>query len=80
MKLGMIIMQTDPETVFNGLRLVLYSLEQGDRVFGTWGDDWGRQGMIYFYVLMRAEMEIKGGRRSIWASILRLRRQVGQTR
>jgi sulfur relay (sulfurtransferase) complex TusBCD TusD component (DsrE family) len=32
MKLGMIITQTDPETVFNALRLALYSLEQGDRV------------------------------------------------
>lgn len=35
MKLGMIITQTDPETVFNALRLALYSLEQGDeaRIF-----------------------------------------------
>ena len=35
MKLGMIISQTDPETVFNALRLALYSLEQGDeaRIF-----------------------------------------------
>jgi sulfur relay (sulfurtransferase) complex TusBCD TusD component (DsrE family) len=32
MKLGMIITQTDPETVFNALRLALYSLEQGDTV------------------------------------------------
>ena len=32
MKLGMIIIQTDPETVFNALRLALYSLEQGDQV------------------------------------------------
>ncbi len=32
MKLGMIISQTDPETVFNALRLALYSIEQGDRV------------------------------------------------
>ncbi|HOO13613.1 MAG TPA: DsrE family protein [Candidatus Marinimicrobia bacterium] len=32
MKLGMIITQTDAETVFNGLRLALYSLEQGDEV------------------------------------------------
>jgi uncharacterized protein involved in oxidation of intracellular sulfur len=32
MKLGMIIIQTDPETVFNALRLALYSLEQGDVV------------------------------------------------
>jgi len=31
-KLGMIITQTDPETVFNALRLALYSLEQGDEV------------------------------------------------
>lgn len=29
MMLGMIITQTDPETVFNALRLALYSLEQG---------------------------------------------------
>lgn len=37
MKLGVIITQTDPETVFNALRLALYSLEQGDqvRVFGS---------------------------------------------
>ena len=28
----MIITQTDPETVFNALRLALYSLEQGDKV------------------------------------------------
>jgi len=28
----MIITQTDPETVFNGLRLALFSLEQGDQV------------------------------------------------
>jgi uncharacterized protein involved in oxidation of intracellular sulfur len=32
MKLGMIITQTDPETVFNALRLALYSLEQGDQM------------------------------------------------
>ena len=32
MKLGIIITQTDPETVFNTLRLGLYSLEQGDQV------------------------------------------------
>ena len=32
MKLGMIITQTDPETVFNALRLALYSLGQGDQV------------------------------------------------
>jgi hypothetical protein len=27
MKLGMVITQTDPETVFNALRLALYSLQ-----------------------------------------------------
>lgn len=32
MRLGMVIAQTDPETVFNALRLALYSLEQGDSV------------------------------------------------
>ena len=32
MKLGMIVTQTEPETVFNALRLALYSLEQGDDV------------------------------------------------
>lgn len=32
MKLGIIITQTDPETVFNTLRLAQYSLEQGDEV------------------------------------------------
>ena len=32
MKLGMIITQVDAETVFNALRLALYSLEQGDEV------------------------------------------------
>lgn len=32
MKLGVVIMQTDPETVFNALRLALYALEQGDKV------------------------------------------------
>ena len=32
MKLGMIITQTDPETVFNALRLALFSLQQGDQV------------------------------------------------
>lgn len=32
MKLGMIISQTEPETVFNALRLALYSLQQGDQV------------------------------------------------
>ena len=32
MKLGMIITRPDPETVFNALRLALYSLEQGDEV------------------------------------------------
>ena len=32
MKLGMVITQTDPETVFNALRLALYSLQQGDTV------------------------------------------------
>jgi len=32
MKFGLIITQTDPETVFNALRLALYSLQQGDEV------------------------------------------------
>ena len=32
MKLAMIITQIDPETVFNALRLALYSLQQGDAV------------------------------------------------
>ncbi len=32
MKLGIIITQTDPETVFNALRLAHYSLQQGDAV------------------------------------------------
>jgi len=32
MKLGMIITRADSETVFNALRLALYSLEQGDDV------------------------------------------------
>jgi sulfur relay (sulfurtransferase) complex TusBCD TusD component (DsrE family) len=32
MRLGIIITQTDPETVFNALRLALYSLKQGDEV------------------------------------------------
>lgn len=32
MKLGVIITHTEPETVFNALRLALYSLEQGDKV------------------------------------------------
>jgi predicted peroxiredoxin len=32
MKLGIIISQTDPETVFNTLRLARYSLNQGDSV------------------------------------------------
>jgi uncharacterized protein involved in oxidation of intracellular sulfur len=32
MKLGMVITQTDPETVFNALRLALYSRERGDEV------------------------------------------------
>lgn len=32
MKLGIVITQTDPETVYNALRLAIYSLEQGDTV------------------------------------------------
>jgi uncharacterized protein involved in oxidation of intracellular sulfur len=32
MKLALIISQTDPETVFNALRLASYSLKQGDAV------------------------------------------------
>lgn len=32
MKLGFIITQTDPETVFTALRLALLSIQQGDRV------------------------------------------------
>jgi len=32
MKLGIIITHTDAETVFNALRLALYSLQQGDEV------------------------------------------------
>ncbi len=32
MKLGMVITRTDPETVFNALRLASYSLAQGDQV------------------------------------------------
>jgi uncharacterized protein involved in oxidation of intracellular sulfur len=32
MKLGMVITQSEPETVFNALRLALYSLQQGDEV------------------------------------------------
>ena len=32
MRLGIVVTQTDPETVFNTLRLALYGLEQGDNV------------------------------------------------
>jgi uncharacterized protein involved in oxidation of intracellular sulfur len=32
MKIGIVITQTDPETVFNTLRLALFSLDQGDTV------------------------------------------------
>jgi sulfur relay (sulfurtransferase) complex TusBCD TusD component (DsrE family) len=32
MKLGLILSQTEPETVFNALRLANYTLEQGDSV------------------------------------------------
>jgi len=32
MKVGIILSQTDPETVFNALRLANYSLNQGDTV------------------------------------------------
>ena len=32
MKFGIVITQTDPESVFNALRLALYSLQQGDEV------------------------------------------------
>lgn len=32
MKLGIIITHTHPETVFNALRLALYSIKQGDEV------------------------------------------------
>lgn len=32
MKLGIVITRNDPETVFNVLRLALYSLKQGDQV------------------------------------------------
>jgi uncharacterized protein involved in oxidation of intracellular sulfur len=32
MKLGIVITQTDPETVFNALRLASYSLQLGDEV------------------------------------------------
>ena len=32
MKLGIILSQTEPETVFNALRLANYSLKQGDSV------------------------------------------------
>lgn len=32
MKIGIILSQTDPETVFNALRLANYSLKQGDTV------------------------------------------------
>lgn len=32
MKLGIIISETEPETVFNALRLANYSLQQGDSV------------------------------------------------
>lgn len=32
MKLGVIITQTEPETVFNALRLALYAVKQGDEV------------------------------------------------
>lgn len=32
MKLGMVITQTDPETVYNALRLALYAVKAGDEV------------------------------------------------
>lgn len=32
MKLGLIITQTEPEMVYNAMRLALYSLKQGDQV------------------------------------------------
>ncbi|HNT98095.1 MAG TPA: DsrE family protein [Elusimicrobiales bacterium] len=32
MKLGIVITQTEPETVFNAMRLALYAVKQGDEV------------------------------------------------
>ena len=77
MKLGIILSQTEPETVFNALRLANYSLKQGDAVkiflLGK-GVELDQIGTDKFDVRGQAESLLAaGGRIAACGTCLRLR-------
>ncbi len=81
MKLGMVITQTDPESVFNALRLALYSLEQGDEVrifLSGQGVEIDRIADPKFDVRGQARKVLNGGGRFLaCGSCLKLRQSAG---
>lgn len=81
MKLGMIITQTEPETVFNALRLALYSIQQGDtvRIFLSGkGVDLDKIEDVTFNVQELAEKVLAaGGQFLACGSCLKLRNSAG---
>lgn len=81
MKLGIIITQPDPETVFNALRLALYSLEQGDdvRIFfsGRGVDSDGIENPKSDVKRLAQEIMEKGGRLLGCGACLKLRNSSG---
>ena len=79
MKLGIVITQTDPETVFDTLRLALYSLEQGDqmRIFlSGQGVEIDRTEDATFDVKAQAVLDA-GGECLACATCLKLRNSAG---
>ena len=83
MKLGIIITQTDPETVFNVLRLALYSLGEGDdvRIFLSGGGvEIDRIEDARFDVRSQAQKVLDaGGQFFACGSCLKLRNSEGST-
>ncbi len=81
MKLGIIITKSDPETVFNALRLALYALEQKDEVglfFSGKGVEFDRIDDEKFDVKGQARKVLdKGGRFFACGSCLKIRDSQG---
>ena len=81
MKLGLVITQTDPETVFNGLRLAHYSLEQGDQVkilLSGRGVEIDQIEDERFNVKALAQQLLDGGAESLaWRTSLQIRNSEG---
>lgn len=81
MKLGILISQTEPETVFNALRLANYGLKQGDtvRIFLVGrGVEMDRINDVAFNVREQAQAVLDaGGQFLACGTCLKLRESVG---